>query len=240
MDEAYKIHDYLPVSYRNPEEQEYVEFLWSSFELNYKEGKYQFAFIAFHMLYMSAVYFNVWQIRRFAEEDFKKAMIGFGKDDEDRLMNARTPFDFSRMNERTVFRLFRLLGCAHDRIGHLAKSVEERNDSAHSNGQLVIRSQHTLDRKISKIIQRIEEIQEQSWETILRCYELFLTNSQDPEAREHYAAEDQVREVLIHENYMSPQDVEYCKTAPIDKLKGEPGFAEIENLHALVINVSYQ
>ncbi len=49
MEEAYKIHDYLPVSYRNPQEQEYVQFLWSSFELNYKEGKYQFAFIAFHI-----------------------------------------------------------------------------------------------------------------------------------------------------------------------------------------------
>lgn len=240
MEEAYKIHDYLPVSYRNPEEQEYVEFLWSSFELNYKEGKYQFAFIAFHMLYMSAVYFNVWQVRRFNAEDFQKAMIGFGKQEEDWLMNAKTPFAFSQMNEKTIFRLFRLLGCKHDRIGNLAKSVDDRNLSAHSNGQLVIRNQHSLNGKINEIIQRIEEIQMQSQHTILRCYELFLMNSQDPEARELYDAHDQVKEVLIHENYMSPQDVEYCKTAPIQNLKDQPGFTEIENLHMIVMNLRYQ
>ena len=44
-------------------EQEYIEFLWDAFESNYTHGKYQFAFLAYHMLTMSFVYFNIWQIR---------------------------------------------------------------------------------------------------------------------------------------------------------------------------------
>ncbi len=31
MEEAQRIFDYLPVSYRNPTEKEYVEFLWDDF-----------------------------------------------------------------------------------------------------------------------------------------------------------------------------------------------------------------
>ena len=38
-------------------------FLWDAFETNYTHGKYQFAFLAYHMLTMSFVYFNLWQIR---------------------------------------------------------------------------------------------------------------------------------------------------------------------------------
>ncbi|MDQ3099908.1 MAG: hypothetical protein M3R08_00855 [Bacteroidota bacterium] len=234
MEEAFKINDYLPVSFRNPEEQEYVAFLWSSFELNYKEGKYQFAFIAFHMLYMSAVYFNVWQIRRFAEEDFKKAMIGFGKDDEDLLMKATTPFAFSRLNERVIFRFFRLLGHEHDRIGGFAQSVKDRNDAAHCNGQMQIRSAGTLDLKIHDIIQRIDEIQDRSRGTIIRCYTNFLEDSRDPKSRPYIDGEDQVREELIHVNYLSPLDIIFCKRAKILGWSVIDGYEEIEKLHAIV------
>jgi len=34
------------------------------FETNFTYGKYQFAFLAYHMLAMSFVYFNIWQISR--------------------------------------------------------------------------------------------------------------------------------------------------------------------------------
>ena len=37
--------------------------LWDAFEMNYTNGKYQFAFLAYHMLTMSFVYFNIWQIK---------------------------------------------------------------------------------------------------------------------------------------------------------------------------------
>ena len=62
MDEALDLSDYLPVSFKTPSEEEYISFLWETFEVNYDSGKYQFAFLAYHMLMMSFVYFNIWQI----------------------------------------------------------------------------------------------------------------------------------------------------------------------------------
>ena len=60
MEEALGLADYLPLSFKTPTEQEYMEFLWDAFETNYTRGKYQFAFLAYHMLTMSFVYFNIW------------------------------------------------------------------------------------------------------------------------------------------------------------------------------------
>jgi len=34
MDEALRIHDYLPISYANREEEAYIRFLWDAFETN--------------------------------------------------------------------------------------------------------------------------------------------------------------------------------------------------------------
>ena len=55
MEEAAELANYLPLSFKTPKEQEYIEFLWDAFETNHTHGKYQFAFLAYHMLTMSFV-----------------------------------------------------------------------------------------------------------------------------------------------------------------------------------------
>ena len=79
MEKADELANYLPVSFKTPKEQEYVAFLWGAFDANYQAEKYQFAFLAYHMLTMSFVYFIIWQIRNNEPNDFEKATIGFGK-----------------------------------------------------------------------------------------------------------------------------------------------------------------
>ena len=64
MEEAAELGDYLPFSFNNPQEQEYVTFLGEAFETNYTHGNYQFAFLAYHMLTMSFVYCNIQQIKK--------------------------------------------------------------------------------------------------------------------------------------------------------------------------------
>ena len=73
MEEATELANYLPLSFKTPKEQEYIEFLWDAFETNYSNQKHQFAFLAYHMLTMSFVYFNIWQIKQNRPADFRKA-----------------------------------------------------------------------------------------------------------------------------------------------------------------------
>jgi hypothetical protein len=94
-----------------------------AFETNYTHDKYQFAFLAYHMLTMSFVYFNIWQIKQVEPGDFAKGLIGFGKDVEKNLLEATSPFVFSTVNERTILRFLKLIACNNGQIGTYASST---------------------------------------------------------------------------------------------------------------------
>ena len=96
---------------------------------NYTHGKYQFAFLAYHMLAMSFVYFNLWQIKKTEPKNFEMSLIGFGKDVEKDLMLSTSPFVFSTVNERTVLRILKLIDCDNGKIGTYAKLVDVRNQN---------------------------------------------------------------------------------------------------------------
>jgi hypothetical protein len=76
MEEAAELANYLPLSFKSEKEQEYIRFLWDAFESNYQNDKFQFAFLAYHMLTMSFVYFNIWQIKQTLPRDFENGLIG--------------------------------------------------------------------------------------------------------------------------------------------------------------------
>ena len=148
MEEAAELVNYLPISFKTNSEQEYITFLWDAFETNYKHEKYQFAFLAYHMLTMSFVYFNIWQIREASRSDFEKALIGFNKDNEKILLEATSPFTLWLVNESSVLSFLKLIGCKNEKIGTYAKLVRDRNDAAHSNGNIFFSTQEALDEKI--------------------------------------------------------------------------------------------
>src|SRR3972149_8796613 len=103
MEEAAELGKYLPLSFKTRSEQDYIAFLWDAFETNYTHGKYQFAFLAYHMLTMSFVYFNIWQIKQTRPGDFEKGLIGFARD-EKALLEATSPFAFGVVDERAILR----------------------------------------------------------------------------------------------------------------------------------------
>ena len=236
MNDALDLADFLPISFKTPSEQEYISFLWEAFEENHGGGKYQFAFLAYHMLMMSFVYFKIWQVRQTLPEDFAKSLIGFGREVETDLVNATSPFALSTVNERTVLRFLKLIDCDNSQIGVYAKLVNNRNDAAHANGNVFFSTQHEVDEQTRTALRAVEEIQTHSNSIIQRCYRKFLIDSHNPEAREYLLAEDQIREVLVHGNYMSRKDIELCANFDISVLPHENN-RPVEDLHNTVCEV---
>lgn len=230
MEEALELSNYLPLSYKSPKEQEYITFLWDAFETNYTHEKYQFAFLAYHMLTMSFVYFNIWQIKQNRPDDFGMAMIGFGKDLEKELLAATSPFTFWRINESSVMRFFKLIGCDNSKVGSYAALVRERNDTAHTNGNIFFSTQAAIDDKITEVLRVVVEIQTHSSPVIEHCFREFLLHNHDSETREYADDADQIREVLIHANYLSQKDVEICRGFDINTLATEADFPAIKAL----------
>lgn len=231
IEEAIRLETYLPLSYRSTKERDYIRFLWEAFDSNVEHGKYQFAFLAYHMLVMSFVYFNIWQIRLIRPGPFETALVGFHKDVEKDLMNATSPFVFSAVNERSVLRFLKLIQCDNAKIGTYAKLVDERNDTAHANGNIFFNSEGELARKVRDVLRTVEEIQRHSAPAIGEGYKAFLLASQDPEEREYTDDIQQIEEVLVKEFYMSASDIAFCRDYDINGLADEPGFAAIQTLH---------
>ncbi|MES2844747.1 MAG: hypothetical protein V4747_06955 [Pseudomonadota bacterium] len=134
MDEASVLGEYLPQSFANASEQAYLDFLWSAFQTNYEAKRYEFASLAFHLLYMSFVSFSIWQIRLARPDPFAMAMVGFDKS-ETALMACETPFKFyDSLRESQIFRFLKLIGCTNAQVGEFAKFVKRRNKIAHPTG----------------------------------------------------------------------------------------------------------
>jgi hypothetical protein len=231
MEEAAELASYLPLSYKTAKEQEYIEFLWDAFQTNYTYGKYQFAFLAYHMLTMSFVYFNIWQIKQTKPKDFAMGLIGFGKDVEKGLLDATSPFAFSVVPERTMLRFLKLIACDNGKIGTYAKLVDDRNESAHPNGNIFYSEQSALDLKIREILRIVSEIQYHSRPVIEHCYRDFLLENHDAEEREYPDDSDQIREVLIHGNYLSQKDIEICLGFDLNLIATHPEYENSRQLH---------
>jgi hypothetical protein len=162
-------------------------------------------------------------------------LIGFGKDIERSLLEATSPFVFSTVNERSILRFLKLIDCDNSKIGTYAKLVDDRNESAHPNGNIFYSTEAALDVKITEILRVVAEIQTHSKPVIEHCYRDFLTQNHDPDEREYPDAADQIREVLIHGNYLSQRDIDICRDFAVDTLAGNDGFEDIRALHGVLV-----
>lgn len=232
MEDALPILEYLPVSFQRQQDSDYIQFLWQSFETNYENEKYQFSVLACHMLFMSYIYFSVWQIKHSHGDQYKQASIFLaGRDlSEDALINLTSPFSFSKINERTIFRMLRLIGCEPEQLKPLQRLVNDRNEIAHSNGHIFYNDPSSADEKIGEILSCMSAVQEHMVPVIHECLCRFLSESWDIEERRYSEASDQIREELVHAHYFSQKDIEACLAFDIDTLSGHEHFAEIEAL----------
>ena len=232
MDEALQLDTYLPQSFANAAEREYLDFLWSTFRTNYDEKHYEFASLAFHLLYMSFVSFSIWQIKLAQPDKFSMAMIGFQIEVENTLEKCDSPFKFySRLKESQIFRFLKLIGCTNDHVGRFATFVKDRNDIAHPSGNVFFNDQDTLDRKLSRMITEVRNIHTHMRQVIQELYIRFLDESSDPETREYADARDEISANLIHANYMSTADLTQCAKLNITRFDTHPNRFDIFVLH---------
>lgn len=235
MEEALELEDYLPLSFKSEKDLEYVRFLWGSFNSNCENKQYQFAILPYHMLFMAFVYFNVWQIKQVRKEDFRKALILKGNIEKD-FLEATSPFTFHKENERSIFDFLKLVGCPKERIGNYKKLVDARNMIAHTNGHILLNDVGLLLDKVNDILKRTAEIQSYSKEVITECYRNFLVSNGNEDERQYSNATDETREVLIHENFLSMNDIKFCLAYDISELSRIPFYEGIQELHQALVD----
>jgi len=230
IEEAQEIFKYLPLTHQSPSEQEYLEFLWEAFRVNYEQEKFPFAFLAYHMIFMCFVYYEIWQIKETRYDDFQKAMIGFNKDIENDLLQKASPFTLSCINESVAFRFLKLIGLENSDIGCFTKIVKNRNDLAHSNGIIFYSTITELDNAIIEIISCVQKIQEKTKDIVELVYLNFLKDSINKDDREYFNPEDQLREVLVRKYRLSEKDIEIALKCSLEQLSADGNYSDILSL----------
>jgi hypothetical protein len=236
MEETLALADYLPFSFKTEGEEKYIRFLWDAFQTNYEAEKYEFAGIAFHLLYMSFVSFSVWQIRAARQLDFDKALVGFLLASESGLLNADSPFKFfENLKESQLFRFLKLVGCNNEQVGEFAKFLKRRNKIAHPSGTVFFNDRTSIDSELRQMMREVANIQDHMKPVISDVYTEFLTTSSDLETRAYSEPDEEIRVNLIHRNYMSQKDLEVCGTYDLTPLSLHSNFAGIDSLHTALL-----
>ncbi|MDZ8120263.1 type I restriction enzyme HsdR N-terminal domain-containing protein [Pontiella sp. NLcol2] len=163
-------------------------------------------------------------------ELFKNSLVGFSKADERGLLDASSPFAFWTINESRIFRFLKLIGCDNNDVGQYAKLVKERNDIAHSNGNIFYNASQSADQKMGEALQCIDHIQIHMQPVIHDCLKRFLLDSWDIEERMYADPSDQIREELVHAHYFSQKDIEACVAFDIEPLKWTRAFRRNRSL----------
>ena len=215
MDEARNLFDYLPHTLEEEVEKPFVRFLWEVFQENYTNKHYQFAYVAYYMLWTKFVYYTIGKIRTILPEDFKKGLIGFGRDSN--ILSKEKPLKFTQVNDRSILQLLKLTGCTDDQIKLYNEFVTDRNKVAHASSMRKFSTEGEIDEQINSMLRAVEEIQNNTKPMITRYYKIFLHDYSNAAILNNFSKSELVE--FIESNYFSLKDIEICNNFNIRALQ---------------------
>lgn len=146
---ANRILDFLPLRKNSPEEIKYIDYLWGSFQTLGENGNVDIkasGIISFHILFMLCSQYKVLRITKTKLDDYQKlfTLKEVRKEDKD-ILYPSSVFTFSKLSEKDIFRICRLVDLNPDLIKKACILVNERNDLAHANGKIEINYEQKID-----------------------------------------------------------------------------------------------
>lgn len=155
------IFQFLPLNYSSSTESEYVFFWWDAYVKNVEQGNYHVAFLAFHMLYMTAIYFMLYRISKIYRLSYEHSLFHMALDDEVHYLGINSAFSFSKMNEKGVFRFLKIAGADHALIKEVSRFIEDRNNAAHAKGAIFFKNNLAgLEERASEYVGALEKTQQ--------------------------------------------------------------------------------
>ncbi|MBQ9685616.1 MAG: zinc ribbon domain-containing protein [Oscillospiraceae bacterium] len=244
-DELFKMLEYLPEEFAEETEEKYIDALMLAAQTSYENGLYQFAYVQYHMLFMTAVYYAILKVSIFHEEELKKALYYLLKDryadfwKETNTKNGKLYFgSFALINESDVFMLLRVVGLDSDLLGELQKLVRERNKYAHANGQLQLTSDELFMEALNSYNTKIQKVVELLKTDLIDFYKKTVSdpNFHDPDIRAYLDPDEQMIQEFIKEYSLSRVELNWLRKIRLSDFDGYEGETEIKTLHSALIH----
>ena len=106
---------------------------------NYESGNFQVSYFYAHLVFMSYVYYCVekaYQIQPDRMKDIFYPINSYhGRDDKPDIENYTNVYEFSKIPEKDIFKVFHILGMDDPTIKTFSKYITSRDDFAHATGK---------------------------------------------------------------------------------------------------------
>lgn len=244
-EELFKMLDYLPEEFQDETEEQYIDALMLAVRTSYESGLYQFAYVQYHMLFMTAVYYALLKLSFFHEAELNEALFYLLKDrsadfwKESNTKNGKPYFgSFAIISESDVFMLLRVVGLDNNMLGELQKLVRERNRYAHANGQLQLTSDQLFMDAIKTYNAKIKQVIGLLKADIISFYTEALTNPDfyDPEIRAYLDPDEQITQEFIKKYSVSASELNWLRKIRLSDFDSYEGAEEIKILHSALIH----
>lgn len=244
-DELYKMLEYLPEEFLDESEEKYIDALQLACETSYYNGLYQFAYVQYHMLFMTAVYYVLLKVTKCHGDEVDKAIYYLTKDRKsefygsENTKNGKLYFgSFAAINESDVFMLLRIIGLDDSLLGELKKLVKSRNDYAHANGRLMLTSDALFSEELQKYNDKIQQVFELLKPDINKLYLDTITTQEfyDPEIRAYFDPDEQIIQEFIKAYSLSRTELNWLRRIKTSDFKKYEGYEHIKDLHIALMH----
>ena len=108
-----------------------------------------------HLIFMSYVYYCVERANQLQPDRMKDVFYPInaynGRSDKPDLEHYNSIYDFSKIPEKEIFKVFRIMGMEHSQIRDLSKYISDRDDYAHATGKGNISEEEELIHNVHNI-----------------------------------------------------------------------------------------
>jgi len=174
MDALYSLVSFYPAGTTDEQLDQYIEHHIASVVKCVDNELFSSAYSHLHLLYMVFIYVQLLRIAKEKEQEFEYGWIGFPGQEKDFLKKPTSPFSFSPVQERTVFRFFRLVGFDDGSIGNISSVVDTRNKRLHASGQLHCATIDEFESELNGYTDKMRSIVEKQAAFLNNIYEELL------------------------------------------------------------------
>ncbi len=206
---------------------------------NYEKGNYQVSFFYAHLIFMSYVYYCVdraYQLHPDRMKDIYFAVNAYsGRKDKPKIEDHASVYDFSKIPEKEIFKVFRAMDMADDDIKALSKYISDRDDYAHATGSGNI-SEEALKQNIRTISKHMETLHEVFKSSIKDLYVQYLLDNYNAE---YVDIQDGLYDFMT-DHFLSLCDLDYLCHLGISGIRNEneqfkENYRHIQKVHCAFI-----
>ena len=197
---------------------QYLSDLYKTVIDNYESGNYQVSYFYAHLIFMSYVYYCVEKAYRINPDRMKDIYYPInsyhGRDDKPDIERYSNVYEFSKIPEKDIFKVFHILGMDDPTIKAFSKYISSRDDFAHATGKGNI-SEDELISNIKTIIGNMTTLHKTFEKHLEQMYEDYILEHLDSD----YETVNDSNNYFVLDNGLSLMDLKYLSCLGVGRLQ---------------------